>query len=291
MNYNHIYIDFNKRKGYCIYSVVLEEHGPWRPSKPVFILKPDATWEEIYYAVENVANETQGKILPKGSKGYSFWNDAGCKTWSQFIRQFKVLTLAKEDKYEINLHVVEKGGSICSSKTPIEMPIDTDIEEVICKVMKVLKNENGIRDDKENNVELEFINGKRCKYKIPCDRLVDVDDFETDAYKVYLFDNETNSYLAFLIDNGYKEFNEEKIVERWHAMYGDISIDFQNVDSNMIKFSISAQSEKCIIKSNFIKAGDELVEYMVYVDLANNKRDAKIIIDEYEQVLNSITLM
>ena len=144
---------------------------------------------------------------------------------------------------------------------------------------------------KDELLQITLLNDKKIYYACLTDDFLDVDDYGVDAYKIYLYEDDGPSHIGFMIDCGYKAFDKEGITARWNEMYNpNISYKFEELNDKKIKYRVSAESDTCIVESNFFIAGDELVEYLVYIDKNKNINDVDKMMAEYKRVLDSIKI-
>jgi hypothetical protein len=172
------------------------------------------------------------------------------------------------------------------------------------EVVTVSENEIGTTLQKlfQSNTETVFevnstfksINEKQVTYLTPSDNeFVDIGDGHTDAYQIYTLDEDSGSYIAFLIDNGYQDFSEESIRDRWKKMYQEMTtFRYEKITDSDVKIKVSAKTKSAEIVSHFYDDGDSMLEVITEISIENlSLAKQKEIKDEFEKIVKSIRIV
>ena len=293
MKTNEICIFYNKTKGYGIVSYVPKRKGTHTSCEPMIKLDSEATLEELKKAICSIDSITENKILDVGENGYHYWKDLGCSSFSAFVKQFRMISLEKTEQYILKTNVYDSASRGLISDKEVFLPPDTSMETIVETIYSLIQEMFFGKKVKKKDelLQITLLNDKKINYACLTDDFLDVDDYGVDAYKIYLYEDDGPSHIGFMIDCGYKAFDKEGITARWNEMYNpNISYKFEELNDKKIKYRVSAESDTCIVESNFFIAGDELVEYLVYIDKNKNINDVDKMMAEYKRVLDSIKI-
>jgi|GEM_PF-3126428 len=294
MKKNSICLFYNDNKGYGIVAFVPQRGGSHTSCEPMVKLNKEASIDELINAIEYIDKETEDKVLEIGDEGYEYWKDLECNTYSKFVKQFKMISLRKRDKFIIKTNIYSKEARGMVSDKELQLSLNVSNKILTKRMIDLLYNmlsEEKTENEEEIQLQITLLNDRKIHYRSLTDDFLDVDDYGVDAYKIYLYEDDGPSYIGFMIDCGYKAFDKEGITARWNEMYNpNISYKFEELNDKKIKYRVSAESDTCIVESNFIIAGDELVEYLVYIDKDKNINDVDKMMAEYKRVLDSIKI-
>lgn len=224
-------------------------------------------------------------------KNFKFWQVSGIKGFSAFSKKFECIDITEEnDKLCISKLIRDDDGSYSYPGKDLSVELQKNISnEVLGKIIFEL-----FTGDKKNiNYECRSftsLNEKQINYIRPSDDFEDMGDGHTDAYQIYTYYGNDKNYLAFLIDNGYSEFTENAIKQRWQQMYGSlIEFDFQFVSNRPEKIQVRGKTKSEMIVSYIYQDGDGMLEVLYEVDLINASEKGRIV-EEFEKVIASIKI-
>lgn len=120
------------------------------------------------------------------------------------------------------------------------------------------------------------LNEKQINYIRPSNDFEDAGDGHTDAYQIYTYDSNDKNYIGFLIDNGYLEYTENAIKQRWQQMYGTLlEFNFQAVSNMPKKIQVSGKTKNEMINSHIYQDGEGKLEVLYEIDLVNTSEKEK----------------
>lgn len=150
MKTNEICIFYNKTKGYGIVSYVPKRKGTHTSCEPMIKLGSEATLDELKNAICSVDSVTENKTLDVGESGYHYWKDLGCSSFSAFVKQFRMISLEKEEKYILKTNVYDNASRGLISDKEVFLPPDTSMETIVETIYGLMQ---------------EMISGKKVKKK------------------------------------------------------------------------------------------------------------------------------
>lgn len=160
---------------------------------------------------------------------------------------------------------------LCEERDNKFFPIDrkTNMEYVFGKedviglgnqVLKIFSR-NECSYDSDSFV-FKTVNENNVIYLRPSEDFEDIGDGHTDAYQIYTYEKNDKNYIAFLIDNGYSDFTETSIKQRWQQMYGILTeFHFLAVDNTYEKIVVQGGTKGEMITSHIYQDGEACWKY------------------------------
>ena len=260
---------------------------------PVMVEKADISIEILGNKIfESLKMSRESEPVNRSDiKDFKFWQVSGVKGFSAFSKKFKCIDITeKNDKLGITKLIRDKDGSYSYPSKDLSVELQTDIsnEELGKKILELFMED-------ENKINYEYmsfmsLNEKQINYIRPSDNFEDAGDGHTDAYQIYTYDCNDKNYLAFLIDNGYSDFTENAIKQRWQQMYGTlIEFEFQFVSNMPERIKVKGKTKSEMIVSHIYQDGEGMLEVVYEIDLTNTI-EKEMIEKEFEKVIASIKI-
>ena len=276
-----IAIYYNEKEGYIFCPFGILRNGPR-------IIMGPGTKKETVISADEISNtvkeclklsENSVPIEKKDMDPNLVLKLAGVDNPKKLNRIYKYLACEKKENY---LYVSDKANGRIEC-IPCEK--EDEIGALILRMLVGVKVMNI-----GNNLTFTTINKNIISYSIPSDDFDDIGDGHTDAYQIFSYRKGENSYIAFLIDNGYKDFSETSIKNRWQVLYGDIhDFQYKELDESILKIKVSAKTNTKELNSCFFIDGDGLLEVMAEINiLALTENNQKKAIQEYWKLIESV---
>lgn len=274
-------IYYNDEKGYIFFPFEVLKNGPRIIINPAIKENKDISTLEIGNKILQCL-EISKNALPLEKSEFNknlVLEISGIKSQTKFNNLYKYL--------------------LCEKKADIFMLIDkednkeyvfenSDIIGLGNQVSKIVSQNMNYNDS--DILVLRTVNGNTVIYSRPSDDFEDAGDGHTDAYQIYTYNSNDKNYIAFLIDNGYLDFTENAIKQRWEQMYGDIiEFSFELVSDISEKIHIKGKAKNKIIVSHIYQDEEGMLEVLYEVDLINTT-EKEMIREEFEKVISSITI-
>lgn len=255
----------------------------------------------------NITQEILGKKILEGLKksqesepvnrseikDFKFWQVSGIKGFSAFSKKFKCIDITEEDeKLYITKLIRENDGSYSFPNKECTIKLRSDISraELGKKIFELFKADKN--DINYESMSFLSLNEKRINYIRPTDDFEDIGDGHTDAYQIYTYENNDKNYIAFLIDNGYSDFSESAIKQRWQQLYGTmLEFNFKKVINMPEKIQVSGKTKNEIVISHIYQDGEGMLEVLYEIDLINtSEKEKEELKKEFEKVVSSIKI-
>lgn len=292
-----VYIDiyYNSKFGYIIASDAKVKNSIIHTViEPVIVAEPQITKFELTKYIEEAFIKSEFcELVDKSQVGnYKFWHITDVKSFSVFSKRFKALEIKKDGNiYEIIAMVREKNGGYVPSKEEndrIVLELSNDLEVLSEKIIELL---NCISKNQKKYESFITLGGNKVSYIISDDEYENLGDGKTDAYQIYKKKND-DDYICFLIDNGYIDFSEKEIKNKWERMYGKLnSFICKDINNNIIIKIIKGSTDFSEYISYIFLDGIQTFELLIKVNLLNYSHE---IIEEkkqdYERFINSLKI-
>lgn len=276
-------IYFNNEKGYIFFPFGLLKDGPRIIINPAIKENKDISTLEIGNKIMQCM-EVSKNALPLEKSEFNknlVLEISGLKSQTKFNNLYKYLLCEEKDN---KLLLVDK-------KDNKEYVFENeDIAGLGNQVFKIL-TQNMSYDDSDS-LALMTVNENNVIYTRPSDDFDDAGDGHTDAYQIYTYDSNVKNYIAFLIDNGYSDYTENAIRQRWQQMYGTLlEFEFESISNVPLKIQVRGKTKSEMIVSRIYQDGEGMLEVLYEIDLMDTSEKEKVVIKkEFEKVISSIKI-
>lgn len=295
MNFGNVAVYYSNNFGYLVASeTTIKDSIVHATVNPVRTEKANISAERLGECILNGLKTSQTAIPVELSEAqrFKFWQVTGIKGFSSFSKKFKCIDISSSDNSVSisKLFLAADGGySYPENSLKVNSTISmTELGELLIKMFT--ETEKAVIDEKKI---VSTVNGNTVRYISPSDHFVDMRDGHTDAYQVYTLENNDKSYIAFLIDNGYSEFTESAIKERWQQIYGELLEFCFNITANTsYKIQVIGKTDCVIITSYIFQAGDDMLKVLCEINLLDtSNNEIKIIKDDFNKIISSIEIL
>ena len=275
-------IYYNDEKGYIFFPFGVLKNGPRIIINPAITENTDISSLEIGNKIIECLEVSQNAMpLEKSEFNKNLVLEiSGIKSQTKFNKLYKYLLCEKKDN---KFFLIDK-------KNNKEFVFDKEniigLGNQVCKIL----SEN-LNPSNSNVFALKTVNNNLI-YTRPSDNFEDAGDGHTDAYQIYTYNTNDKNYIAFLIDNGYSDFTESDIKQRWQQMYGTlIEFEFHSVSDLPEKILVRGKTKSEMIISHILKDGEGILEVLYEIDLMNTSEKEKEALEkEFEKVISSIKI-
>lgn len=281
MKKTQVAIYYNDEKGYLFFPFGVLKNGPRIIINPAIKENKDISTLEIGNKIVQCLGVSKNALpLEKSEFNKNLVLEiSGTKSQTEFNKLYKYLLCEEKDN---KLLLIDKGDN---KEYVFE---NEDIVGLGNQVSEILSQNMNSSDN--DSLVLKTVNENNVIYTRPSDDFEDAGDGHTDAYQIYTYDSNDKNYIAFLIDNGYSDFTENAIKQRWNQMYGTL-IDFKFISDMPKEIQVRGKTKSEMIISHIFQDGEGMLEVLYEIDLVNNSEKEKEGLEkEFEKVISSIRI-
>lgn len=281
MKKTQVAIYYNDEKGYLFFPFGVLKNGPRIIINPAIKENKDISSLEIGNKIVQCLGVSKNALpLEKSEFNKNLVLEiSGTKSQTEFNKLYKYLLCEEKDN---KLLLIDKGDN---KEYVFE---NEDIVGLGNQVSEILSQNMNSSDN--DSLVLKTVNENNVIYTRPSDDFEDAGDGHTDAYQIYTYDSNDKNYIAFLIDNGYSDFTENAIKQRWNQMYGTL-IDFKFISDMPKEIQVRGKTKSEMIISHIFQDGEGMLEVLYEIDLVNNSEKEKEGLEkEFEKVISSIRI-
>lgn len=274
-------IYFNNEKGYIFFPFGVLKNGPRILINPAIKENKDISVLEIGNKIMQCL-EVSKNALPLEKSEFNknlVLEISGLKSQTKFNNLYKYLLCEEKDNKILLTDKMNNKEYVFE---------DEDIVGLGSQVFNILTQYMSYDDS--DSLALTTINKNNVIYARPSDDFEDAGEGHTDAYQIYTYDDNDKNYIAFLIDNGYSDYTESEIKQRWQQMYGTLlEFSFESISDMPFKIRVRAKTENEMIVSHIYQDGEGMLEVLYEIDLINTP-EKKELEKEFEKIISSIKI-
>lgn len=263
---------------------------------PVCIGDPDLTDSQLGVKIlETLEKSRDAQPVERSSiKDFKFWQVSGIKGFASFSKKFDCVNVTEEDS-QINIIqlVRDLDGAYFVPEGQLPVQLNADLVDLSSELGQEVRKLLTKSPAKETNhvMSFETVYGRKVSYMRPSDEFLDIGDGHTDAYQVFRNEENPKNAILFLLDNGYTQFDEGAVQERWEQLYGELQAFTYCITSGkqgckIIKVSAKTKNREMI--ANIYCEKDGQLEVAAQIDRDTSVKYQDRIRTEFNSLVASI---